>query len=149
LQSTLLVSTARALVSGTTAAGEPKEPTPTCFVSIRSSRRRTDELAKSPVEEKDEVILMFDQMAASVFRQIGAPTRRALLYDLFSGGYNIDNSGFAKVDRVMQMLDLLLETAAEISLERLARGVPKEAALTVFLWDNVCATGQPFVAVLT
>ena len=160
-QSTLLVRTARALVSSTDAAGNPKVPTPTCFVSIRlqSRRQRTDEHAKGPVDEEDGAIGLFDQTATNIFRQIGAPTRRALIYNIFPSGFSISgpnlsvpvNFGFTKVHRVTQMLELLLETAAEISRERLARGVPNEAAVTVLLWDEVRARqgGCPLRAVVT
>ena len=160
-QSTLLVRTARALVSSTDAAGNPKVPTPTCFVSIRlrSSRQRTDEHAKGPADEEDGAIGLFDQTATNIFRQIGAPTRRALIYSIFPSGFSISgpnlsvpvNFGFTKVHRVTQMLELLLETAAEISRERLARGVPSEAAVTVLLWDEVRARqgGSPLRAVVT
>lgn len=148
-QSTLLVNTARALMSRVTVAGEPKEPTPTCMVSIRlnSSRQRVGQDSHDPNDEATAV-KVFSETAAKIFSQIGAPTRRALIYKLVPNGFNF-SSEFVKIpvefgpteERVTHMLELLLEAAAEITKERLARGIPADEAVVVLLWDEVRTTG--------
>jgi len=144
LQSTLLRNTACELVSREDAAGKPKEPTPTCLVSIRLNASR--EMAPIPTDDT-EAANVFSQTAAKILRQIGAPPRRALIYKFAPSGFKFKSEHFnipvnlgPTGERVEQMLDLLLETAAEISKERLARGLPAETAVTVLLWDEVRVT---------
>jgi hypothetical protein len=141
LQSTLLRNTARELVSRVDAAGKPKEPTPTCLVSIRLNSSR--EAAPTPTKDA-EATSVFSQTAAKILRQIGAPPRRALIYNLLPSGVVFKSENVKMPvgirpsgERVEQMLELLFETAAEISTERLARGLPAETAVTVLLWDEV------------
>ena len=126
-----------------TAAGTPKEPTPTCLVSIRVNASREGTGRDSP-HPNDDAVEAFSETAAKIFAQIGAPTRRALIYKLVPNGIKFSNE-FLKIpvmfaptgERVTHMLELLLETAAEITKERLARGIPVKEAVVVLLWDEV------------
>lgn len=134
-------------MSRVTAAGAPKEPTPTCLVSIRlnSSRQRAGQDSHDPNDDATaRAVKVFSETASKIFAQIGAPKRRALIYKLVPNGIKF-SSAFLTIpvkfgatdERVTHMLELLFETAAEISTERLARGIPANEAVVVLLWDEV------------
>jgi hypothetical protein len=140
-KSTLLVNTARALVSSMDEEKNPKEPTPTCLVSIRVNK---DPPATSEEQQKNEqlpAVQVFGQTATKIFTQIGAPPRRALIFKIIpreikfeGGGLTIPIKFNPDAQRVTDILGLFLETAHEIGVERKAQGKP----VPVLLWDEVC-----------
>lgn len=141
-QSTLLCLTQKALLSTMDAAGKEPEPTPTCLVSICLGASRDG--AACDTADEAGAANVFSEIAAKVFRQIGAPTRRALIYKVIPSGVNFTSKFFSapvKIgpteERMEHMLELFLETAAEISEERIAKGLRAETATVVLLWDEV------------
>lgn len=110
------------------------------LVSIRLDASR-NQLGKSSDNNAE---MVFDEVAGKILRQIGYPTRHALVKGLLPMGATFPFSFLQlpvkiplEAQRVMHALELFFEVAAEICREREARGIPRKDAAPVLLWDEV------------
>lgn len=142
-QTTLLGDIARTCRSRVDERGLPKDPTPCVTVSIRLGSTG-DHLGGS--KEQGHAAI-FDETVANIFRQIGYPTRRALVNQVVQDGITVISGvggtlqmslGIPTVaDRATYALGLFFQTAADVCREREARGMKRADAAPVLLWDEM------------
>lgn len=131
-KSTMLADLARALA---------KQGTPTALVKIRLANGR----GRLAITEDSAYEALLNQTAATILAQIGAPPRRAFFRLMFpsrnvfhlAAALEAYSYSYADLESVVRGLQLWFETAAEICLEREARGIPRREAAPVLLFDDL------------
>ena len=111
------------------------------FVRIRQPSSQATPNALPGVEE---ACAQLDATAAQLFAQIGFPTRRAVLRNLLDrvesvklGESSVEFKAQCVRDRLLTALRTLFAASAELCVERVEAGMPRDVAAPVLLFDEV------------
>lgn len=111
------------------------------FVRMRQPSSQANPNALHGVEE---ACAQLDATAAQLFAQIGFPARRAVLRDLLDrvervklGESSVEFKAQCVRDRLLTALRTLFAASAELCLERVEAGMPRDVAAPVLLFDEV------------
>ena len=146
-KSTLLAKLAR-----DSAAGSVSKPTPTVFVRLRLPASQA-QLPQGTASDKSSTSLaeaykLMDSVAAQVYRPIGFPPRRALVYNVPHTIRNVTLQLATSLDikldlsspsshRVCDALRLLFDVLEQLCHERVRDGIARDQAAPVLLLDEV------------
>lgn len=113
------------------------------FVCMRI-RQPSSQANPNALQGVEEACAQLDATAAQLFAQIGFPARRAVLRHLLdrvesvtSGGSSVEFKAQCVRDRLLTALRTLFAASAELCVERVEAGMPRDVAAPVLLFDEV------------